>query len=151
MAAAFICPLLAAPEAAKPLVRSGRAPATQAQGDLVDLAVNAGYDTSGLPFNTLVSALETYSHARLIRASWSMLLAMNQMNTTVLYDRRRHRVIVFRQGGSDLGTYRDYVRFTGVQESVFIRLADTCRDEYSEQAEGFFKHDLGTRRKAPKD
>jgi len=79
----------------------------------VDLAVNAGYDTSGLPFNTLVSALETYSHARLIRASWSMLLAMNQMNTTVLYDRRRHRVIVFSQGGSDLGTYRDHVLFTG--------------------------------------
>ena len=113
MAAAFICPLLAAPEAAKPLVRSGRAPAAQAQGDLVDLAVNAGYDTPGLPFNTLVSALETYFHARLIRASWSMLLAMNEMDTTVLYDRHRHSVIVFSQGGSDLGTYRDHVLFTG--------------------------------------
>ena len=80
-----------------------------------------------------------------------MLLAMNEMDTTVLCDCRRHSVIVFSQGGSDLGTYRDYVRFTGVQESVFIRLTDTRRDEYSEQAEGFFKHDLGTRRKAPKD
>lgn len=176
MAAAFLFPprvILPVPEprpASPPIVY--RIPPAQPndlsgvairkQKGLINLRVNTSWDVPGYALHSFVAALETYPHARRVRASWSMLLAMNEMDTTVLYDRCNHSVILFSQGDGDLGAYRDHVLFTSVQETVFVKIADERRDDYSEQPDGFFddlglpyygcrKRDLGSWHKAPRD
>ena len=83
---------------------------------------------------------------------------MNAMDTTALYDRRNHSVILFSQGDGDLGAFRDHVLFTGVPETAFVKLADAHRDDGNETAWGYFdglpdygcrKRDLGSWHKAP--
>jgi hypothetical protein len=104
------------------------------RGGLVNLRVNDYWDTPGYALHSFIAALKTYPHARRIRASWHMHVVMNSVNTTALYDRRRHSVILFSQGDGELGAYRDHVLFTGVPESAFVKLADARRDDNNETA-----------------
>jgi hypothetical protein len=133
--------------------------AVKIQGDLVNLRVNTYHDTPGYALHSFIVALKTYPHVRRIRVSWSLLVFMNGMNSTVLYDRHRHTVALYSIGGGDvLGTYHDHFLFTSVREAVFARLAEAHRDDTNENAWGYFEdfpkyrcrqRDLGSWRKAP--
>lgn len=124
LAAAFVPPLSAAPGITRPPAPSASEPATRVQGDLVNLRVNASYDSPGLPFTTFVEALKMYPAARRFRVSWSLLIFMNSMNSTVLYDRRRHTLRLFSDGGGDIvGSYRNRVLYTNVRASAFGKIA----------------------------
>ncbi len=129
--------------------------ATKVQGDLINLRLDPVYDMPGFTLHCLIAALKAYPHARRFRVSLSLLVFNNGMNTAILYDRRRHSVIIFSSGGGDvLGSYRDHVRFTGVREADFAKIAKARRNEYNEDAWGFLgdlpkygcrRRDLGSR------
>ncbi len=130
------------------------------QGDSVSLRADTGLDTPGLSLPCFIAALKTYSQARYIRASWSMLIFMNGTDTTVLYDRRKHSVAFYSRGAGDLGSYQSHLLFTGVPESAFTKLADAHREDSEERPSGFFndladygyqQQVLGSWEKAPKN
>jgi len=159
-AAAFAPPLSAAPGMTSPPAPSASDPATRAQGDLVNLRVNASYDAPGLPFKAFVEALKTYPNARRFRVSWSLLIFMNGMNSTVLYDRRRHTLRLFSYGGGDVvGSYRDHVLYTGVRASAFAKIAAAHKNDSEDMSVwswfgdlpryGCRKRDLGSWEKSP--
>lgn len=160
MTAAFAFPLSAAPKSTGPLMQSGGDAPTRVQGDLVTLRVSASYDSPGLPFITLVEALKTYPKARRFRVSWSLLIFMNGMNSTVLYDRRRHTLRLFSDGGGDVGgAYRDHVMYINVQASAFGKIAAVHKSDSEDRSAwswfgdlpryGCRKRDLGSWEKSP--
>ncbi len=102
--------------------------AIKKQGGLVNLSVNAHFDTPGAVLHSFIAVLQTYPHVRRVRVSWSMLLMMNESNSTALYDRRRHTVTFFSQEDGDLGSSRNHVLFTAVPETVFVPLANARLD-----------------------
>jgi hypothetical protein len=129
------------------------------EGELVNLSVDDHYDTPGNALGRLVDALNAYPTDRRFRLSFSLLVFNNTMNTTVLYDRSKHSVILYSTGNGDvLGTYCDHVRFTRVQESAFAEIAKAHRNDYNEEAwaslgdlpkYGCRQHDLGSRHTGP--
>ena len=156
MAAAFQSPLSAAPPESKPSVQSSGDTPIKIQGDLVNIRANANYDSPGVPFLFLLSALKTYPNARRFRVSWSILIFMNSTNSTVLYDRRKHTMLLFSYGGGDvLGSYRDHVLYTGVRESAFVKIAASHKNDSEDMGVwswfgdlpryGCRQHDLGSR------
>ncbi len=131
------------------------------QGDLVNLRVNASFDAPGVPLLVLNDALKAYPHAQRFRVSWSQLIFMNSTNTTVLYDRRRHSVLIFSYGGGDvLGAYRDHVLFTHVREAVFAKIPAAHKNDSEDMGAwswfsdlpkyGCRKRDLGSWQKGPR-
>lgn len=103
---------------------------TRIEGDLVNLRASASFDSPGVPLLVLIDALKAYPHAQRFRVSWSLLIFMNGMSTTILYNRRRHSVAVFSSGGGDvLGSYRDHVLFTHVREAVFTRISAAHKND----------------------
>jgi len=133
--------------------------AIKKQRGLVNLRVNAHFDTPGFVLHSFIAVLQTYPHVRRVRVSWSMLLAMNEADSTALYDRRRHTVAFFSQEDGDLGFSRDHVLFTRVPEAMFVNLANAHLDT-DETPWGSFdglpkfgcrKRDLGSWQKPPLD
>lgn len=98
------------------------------QRGLVNLSVNAHFDTPGAVLHSFIAVLQTYPHVRQVRVSWSMLLMMNESNSTALYDRRRHTIAFFSQEDGDLGSSRNHVLFSAVPEAVFVPLANARLD-----------------------
>lgn len=132
----------------------------KARGSSVNLRIYTSLPQPGNVLHCLIAALQIHPHARRIRASWSISIGMNWIDTTALYDRDRHRLIVFAQGEGDLGVYHDHKRFTRVPETVFARLAEAHKDDSTETVYGWFddlpkygcrKHDLGSWQKDPKN
>ncbi len=128
------------------------------KSDSVNLRIYTSYDQPGNVLHCFVAALKTYPHARRIRASWSMSIGMNEIDTTAVYDRRRHSLTVFEQGQGDLGVSHEHMRFTQVQDSTFVQLATAQRGGFSEPVWGWFddlpkygchKRDLGSWSKRP--
>jgi len=128
------------------------------RGDTLNLRIYTSLPQPGNTLRCFITALKTYPHARRIRASWSISIGMNWIDTTALYDRRRHSLTVFAQGEGDLGVYHDHKQFIQVPETVFVRLAEAHKDDSSETVWGWFddlpkygcrKHDLGSWTKGP--
>jgi len=133
---------------------------TRIEGDLVNLRASASFDSPGVPLLVLIDALNAYPNAQRFRVSWSMLIFMNNMNTTILYDRRRHSLLVFSYGGGDvLGSYRDHVLFTHVREAVFAKIPAAHKNDTEDMGAwswfsdlpnyGCRKRDLGSWRRDP--
>lgn len=131
--------------------------AIRKQPGLVNLRVNAHFDTPGFVLHSFIAVLQTYPHVRRVRVSWSMLLMMNESETTVLYDRRTHTVAFFSQEDGDLGFSRNHVLFTDVPEAVFVPLANARLDSDETPWGGFDglpkfgcrKRDLGSWQRPP--
>ena len=99
----------------------------------VTLSFEDSFDMPGYALRSLMTALTTYPNARTFRASWSLLVFNNQIQTTILYDRRRHCLLFYSIGDGDvLGTRLDHFRFTRVPESVFGKIAWAHRNDTSE-------------------
>ena len=160
MTTAFQLPLLAAPPASKPPAQSSGDTPIKVQGDLVNIRASASYDSPGVPFLTFLSALKAYPKARRFRVSWSLLIFMNSTNDTVLYDRRRHTMLLYSYGGGDvLGSYQSHVLFTGVRESAFGKIVAAHKNDSDDMGVwswfsdlpryGCRKRDLGSWERSP--
>ena len=130
------------------------------QGSFVNLHVNTSLDQPGHALQSFIAVLKKYPHARRIRASWSLMLGMNEIVTTVVYDRSRRTLVLFSRGTGDLGESCDYRRFTQVREPMFVQIANAHRDDSQEISWGEFDdlthfgcsvHDLGSWHKPPPD
>ena len=99
----------------------------------VTLSFEDSFDMPGYALRSLMTALTTYPNARTFRVSWSILVFNNQIQTTILYDRRAHSLLFYSIGDGDvLGTQHDHFRFTRVPESVFGKIAWAHRNDTSE-------------------
>ncbi len=75
----------------------------------VTLSFDDSFDMPGYALRTLITALKANPNARTFRASWSLLVFNNQTQTTILYDRRTHRLRFYSLGDGDvLGTRHDH-------------------------------------------
>ncbi len=59
----------------------------------VTLSFDDSFDMPGSALRTLITALKANPNARTFRASWSLLVFNNRTQTTILYDRRKHRLL----------------------------------------------------------
>lgn len=75
------------------------------RGDLVNVRTYTATDQPGHIMHSFTEALKTHPHTRRIRVSWSMMLGMNEMDSTALYNRRTHSLLFYGEGGGDLGDY----------------------------------------------
>lgn len=122
---------LAIPSSAQPPATSDPfAPVTKMQGNLVNIRVQAAFDAPGGPFLGFIDALKTYPQARQFRVSWTLTVFSNGASTTVLYDRGKHTLWLYSIGSGDVsGDFQDWVRYTGVREGVFEKIARRHKDD----------------------
>ncbi len=154
---------LTIPSSAQPPAASDPfAPTTKIQDSLVNIHVQAAFDAPGGPFLSFMDALKTYPQARQFRVSWTLTVFSNGASTTILYDRNKHTLRLYSAGSGDVsGDFRDWVRYTGVWEGVFEKIARRHKNDieglgawswFRDLPEyGCRKYDLGSWQRPPRN
>ena len=110
---------------------------TKVKGDLVNLGLDTGEYPAIVPLNAFVHAFLAYPQVRRFRVSWSTEVLMGGTSVTVLYDRRRHSVIVYSSysdgdNGGLTSVGEDFL-FTHVREEDFGKIATAHNGDISDR------------------